>query len=204
LSLKTTLAERVPAAAGVKVTVRPQDAPAASVEGPTGHVFAVMAKSEAFVPVTATLEIVTAVFPVLCTVKLRALELPVVTVGKVRLEGLKLSVSTGTWPVPVRPMDWGLPAALSVIEMEALRTPPAVGENVAETVQAALAASVAGLTGHVLADMAKSPAFAPASAKLVILTALLPVLVTVTLCAALVVPVFCVAKVRLVEVKLSV
>jgi hypothetical protein len=94
--------------------------------------------------------------------------------------------------------------ALSVTEIEAARAPPAVGVKVADTEQFAPAASVAGLTGQVFADMAKSPGLAPASAKLVKLTALLPVFVIVTLCAVLAVPWFCVAKVKLVALKLSV
>jgi hypothetical protein len=94
--------------------------------------------------------------------------------------------------------------ALSVTETEALRAPPAVGEKVTETAQAALTASVAGLVGQVLADMAKSPGFAPASAKPVNVTAPLPVFVIVTLCAALVLPIFCDPKVRLEALKLKV
>jgi len=43
----------------------------------------------------------------------------------------------------------GLPGALSVMETLAVRLPEAVGENVTEIVQLALAANVAGLVGHV-------------------------------------------------------
>jgi hypothetical protein len=75
---------------------------------------------------------------------------------------------------------------------------------VTETLQAALEASVAGLAGHVLADMAKSPGLAPPGTKLVKLTGLVPVFVIVTLCAALVVPVASGANVRLVGLKPSV
>jgi hypothetical protein len=107
-------------------------------------------------------------------------------------------------PVPLSPIDCGLPVALSVIEIEAVRAPPAVGVKVADTEQFAPAASVAGLAGQVFADMAKSPGLAPASTKPAKLIGLLPVFVIVTLCAALVVPLFRVAKVRLVELKLRV
>ena len=148
---------------------------------------------------------VTALLPVLVTVTLwAALVVPVFWVAKVRLRGLKPKLKLVTWPVPLKPIDCGLPVALSVTETDAVRVPPAVGEKVALTEQALPAASEAGLTGHVLAEMAKSPGFAPASTKLVKVTALLPVLVIATLCAPLVVPVFCVAKVRLRGLKVRV
>jgi hypothetical protein len=76
--------------------------------------------------------------------------------------------------------------------------------KVADTEQFAPAASVAGLAGQVLADMAKSPGLAPPSAKPAKLVGLLPVFVIVTLCALLVVPWFCVVKVKLVLLKLRV
>jgi hypothetical protein len=63
----------------------------------------------------------------------------------------------------------------------------AVGSNVTLILQFAPAASVVGLTGHVFV-CAKSPLFAPVMAMLVIVSAALPVLVMVTLCATLVVP----------------
>lgn len=72
----------------------------------------------------------------------------------------------------------------------AVRDPLAVGENVMLTAHEELAAILAG---QVLFEIAKSPGFAPVRAIDESATALLPVLLTVTLCAALVVPVFCTA-----------
>jgi hypothetical protein len=102
-----------------------------------------------------------------------------------------LSVNEGTWPVPLRPTDCGLPVALSAKEMAADLAPPALGEKVALTEQAAPAAKLPAPTGHVSAVIVKSPGLVPVNPMPVKLTGLLPVFVTVTLCAALVVPVFC-------------
>jgi hypothetical protein len=66
----------------------------------------------------------------------------------------------------------------------------AVGSNVTLILQFAPAANVVGLTGQVFV-CAKSPLFAPVMAMLVIVSAALPVLVKVTLCAVLVVPTGC-------------
>ena len=204
LSVTEMEAARAPAAVGGKgggyrtsLHLRPG-------AGVVGQVLPEMAKSPGFAPPSAKLVKLTALLPVLVTVTLcAALVVPVFCVANVRLPGAKPKLKFATWPVPLKPIDCGLPVALSVTEIAAVRVPPAVGENVALTEQALPAASEAGLAGHVLAEMAKSPGFAPANTKLVKMTALLPLLVTVTLCAALVVPVFCVAKVRLVGLKLS-
>ena len=84
----------------------------------------------------------------------------------------------------------------------AVRAPVAVGLNVTLITQFALAAKVAGLTGHVLV-CAKSPAFAPVIETPVIVIAALPLLVSVTVCAALVVPCACDANVSEVGAKLA-
>src|ERR1700678_4393181 len=115
-----------------------------------------------------------------------------------------LSVNEGTWPVPLRPTDCGLPVALSAKEMAADLAPPALGEKVALTEQAAPAAKLPAPTGHVSAEIVKSPGLVPPKTTLLKVTGLLPVLVTVTVRAALVVPVFCKANVRLVGLKPSV
>jgi hypothetical protein len=75
-----------------------------------------------------------------------------------------------------------------------LRVPAAAGSKVTLMVQVALAAKDAG---HVLV-WAKSPAFVPVRVISAIVNAALPLLVSVTLCAALVVPAACEANVKLV------
>jgi hypothetical protein len=155
LSVKTTLPTRVPEAlvGGEKVTVMPQLADAARVDGEAGHVFEVMAKSPAFAPVTAMLDMVTAAVPVLCTVKLSGLELPSVTVGNTSEDGLNERVVFVLWPVPLNGTDWGLPVALSVIDRDAVRVPRAEGEKVMLTEHDELTAKVAGDAGQVLPEM---------------------------------------------------
>jgi hypothetical protein len=89
-------------------------------------------------------------------------------------------------------MVWGLPAALSEILTVALRAPPAVGANTALIEQLPPAARV--LPQVVVSE--KSPAFAPVRVMLAIFKAASPVLLRVTLFAALVVPTSCELKVR--------
>ena len=76
MSVMVTDAVRAPVAAGVKVTLIEQFAFTARVELLAGHVF-VCAKSLAFFPVTAMLEIVSGAVPELVSVTLCA-ELAVV------------------------------------------------------------------------------------------------------------------------------
>ncbi len=90
--------------------------------------------------------------------------------------------------MPERPTLCGLPEALSATERLAVRVPVAEGVKVPEMVQLAPAASVLGLTGQVLV-CAKSAALVPVRLMPVIESAAVPVLVRVTVCAALVVPV---------------
>ena len=81
---------------------------------------------------------------------------------------------------------------LSVIATLAVSVPSvllACGVNVTLIVQFAFAASVFGLTGQVFV-CAKSPAFVPVSAILLIVRGVVLVLVRVTVCAELVVPIF--------------
>jgi hypothetical protein len=90
----------------------------------------------------------------------------------------------GALPVPVSVIACGLLAALSVMFTDAERDPEAVGLKVTLIVQLLPAAT--GLP-HVLL-CAKSPAFAPDTPTVLIFNGALPVLFTVTTCAALVVP----------------
>src|SRR5262249_52295923 len=89
-------------------------------------------------------------------------------------------------PVPFNVTVCGLLAALSVMVTFAVRAPTANGVNVTLIAQLAFAASVVGLSGHVVV-CAKSPAFVPVIPMLAIVSAPGPLFVTVTLCAALVV-----------------
>lgn len=105
-------------------------------------------------PEIAILVKVTAVLPLLVTVRLTAELLPVFTVPKVTGLGLNDKLLTGVRPVPVKLIDCGLPVALSVTAMDAVRLPTAEGEKVALMEQALPAGRVAGLIGQLLNEMA--------------------------------------------------
>jgi hypothetical protein len=89
-------------------------------------------------------------------------------------------------PFPLSATLWGEPVALSVMVMLALRLPVAVGENVALSAQLAPAANVLGLSGQVFV-WAKSPALGPLMAILEVVSGAVPLLVSMTVCAGLVV-----------------
>lgn len=97
---------------------------------------------------------------------------------KARLVGFKLT--PGAVPVPLRATVCGLPLALSVTEILAVRAPVAVGLKVTLIVQFAPPARVAGLMGQVLV-WAKSPGLVPLSEMLLMVSAAFPLLVSVTL-----------------------
>jgi hypothetical protein len=111
-----------------------------------------------------------------------ALVVPVARVANVSDAGL--SITCEPRDIPDRLTICGLPGALSVIVRAATRTPPAVGVNVTLTLHAPPGASE---PPHVL-DSAKSPAFPPATAIFVMVSAAFPILVSMTDCDALVVP----------------
>ena len=91
--------------------------------------------------------------------------------------------------MPVKETDCGLPPALSATVTAALRLPFAEGVNVMLRVQFAPAASVPPVWGQVVPEArAKSPLFVPVMAMLVMFSGSDPLLVSVKLCAALVVP----------------
>ena len=108
--------------------------------------------------------------------------------GKVRLPaGVIVTPGVaGAVPVPLSPTLCGLPVALSATCSAAFRTPTALGVNVTATVQVPFAATVA--LPQVLEAIAKSLALAPAKVTVVIFSEAFPLLVTVTLICALVVP----------------
>jgi hypothetical protein len=108
---------------------------------------------------------------------------------KVKLLGVRLTAGAGVVPVPLRGTDCGLPLALSVIDILALRLPLAVGLKVTLIVQFDPAARVLDPLGQVLV-WAKSPLLVPLKLILLIVRAALPLLVKVTVWAALVVPTF--------------
>ena len=187
LSVMVTPALRVPVAVGVKVTLIVQEALAASVLGQ----LLVWAKSPALVPVSAMLLMVRSALPLLVNVTAWAV-LVVLTcwLPKLRLVGLKLTAGAAmVVPEPLKATVCGLPAALSVMDTLALRVPVAVGVKVTLMVQEAPAASVLELLGQVLV-CAKSPLLVPVRPILLMVRAAVPLLVRVTVCAALVVLTF--------------
>lgn len=103
------------------------------------------------------------------------------------LLALRVTAGAGATPVPLRPIDCGLPVALSVIETVAVRLPLAAGVKVALMLQVPLAASVAGLIGQVLVDE-KSLGLVPPSVIALMVSGALPLLVRVTDFVPLVVP----------------
>ena len=147
-------------------------------------------------PASAMLLIVSGPDPVFLKVATcGVLVAPVAQEPNARLDGVRLTPGAGAAPVPVRLTDSGLLSPLSVICTAALLVPAAEGVNVTLMVQLAPIASVLGLRGQVL-PWAKSDAFAPCSVISVIASAAVPILLTVTVFDALVVPVVCEANVR--------
>ena len=137
-------------------------------------------------PVTATPETVAAVVPELVTVTVWvAGEEPTRVAGKDRLAGEALSTGPGAVPVPDRLTVLVTPPALIVRLPVAL--PVAVGENVTLTVHEPFAA----IDDPQLLVWAKAPLVAMDETD----AAALVGLATVTVCAALVVPVTCGPKV---------
>jgi len=189
LSLMLRVAVRAPLAAGVKLTLMVQLAVAARVLGLSGQVFD-CAKSAAFTPFTTMPLIVSAAVPLFVSViDCAALVVPIFWLPKLSEVGLSVTAGAETTPVPLRATLCGLPAALSLILTLALRTPEVDGEKVTRMVQLAPAANVLGASGQVLVS-AKSAAFVPVRPMLLIVSAAVPVFVSVAVWAALVVPTF--------------
>jgi hypothetical protein len=95
-------------------------------------------------------------------------------------------VATEPVPVPVRVISWGLPGALSAMETVADSAPISEGLKVTLIVQVLLGVTVAPV--QVSALLTKSLAFVPVTETLREVKLAFPVLVRVTLWAALVVP----------------
>ncbi len=140
--MTVSVAVREPAAPGVNVTGMVQ-VPAAGML--PAQVFPGSLKSVAFVPEKVTDAIFNAALPLLVSVIVcAAAVVPTLILAKVSEAGESEAADTGTKPVPVSAMVWGLSAALSVSVMVAVCGPDAVGVKVAEMVQVEFAGRVFG------------------------------------------------------------
>ena len=172
------------AAVGLNVTVILQDDPAG-----TCAVLQLSVSEKS--PVASMLLTVKLAFPELVTVTaFVALLLPINTPLKLRLVGD--SVTAGAVPVPLKATLCGLPAALSVTLTVDVRVPVLVGVNTTLIVQLALLASVDPQV-FVCVKSRRSP---PVSLMPINDSVDVPVLVTVTTCAALLVPTVWLPKVN--------
>jgi hypothetical protein len=179
-SATLTVADRAAATVGENVTLIVQFAPAASVE-PQPFV---CEKSPGFVPARLMLAILSVAVPVfVSTIACCGLEVPVFLAANARLVGENEATGDPAVPVPVRPVVCGLPAASSAILTDALREAATVGVNVTEILQLEPAATAAGQ----LFVCAKSPAFDPVMLIPEMLSVDVPVLLSVTELAVLVV-----------------
>ena len=170
---------RVPVAAGLKMTLMVQLAPAATL----APQLLVSAKSLAFRPETAILLTVKVALPELVkVVSWAVLVVPRDWVPKARLLGEKVAVDFA--PVPVSVTLCGLTEELYKRVTEAVRVPVAVGWKITLIVQLAPAATL----DPQLFVCAKSLGFIPASAMLERLKSALPALVRVMVWGALMAP----------------
>jgi hypothetical protein len=189
LSVMVTAPVRGPSVVGVKVTSIVQVDPALTVPPEYGQEVPVVVKAKSSLP--AILVIESTPVPEFVSVEDRnALVVFTSQLPKPRLEVERLTAGVGGGalvPVPVRPTVCGLPAALSEILSTADRAPVTVGEKVTLTEQEFPTVSGFGDCGQSLLEIVKSPLFAPVIATLVTNRSMLPPLVTVTLCAPLVV-----------------
>ena len=161
---------RVPAAAGVKITLMMQPAPAPRLDPQV----LVCVKSLAFEPETEMLAMVRTALPVLVSVTdWDGVAVPTDGLPKVRLEGETLTPDAA--PVPERLTACGLPVALSEMASDAARPPLEEGVKVTLMVQLVLAATLEPQ----LLVWAKSLAFEPVTEMPVMFRAALPVLVRV-------------------------
>src|SRR5438876_1409192 len=158
-----------------------QAAPAATLEP---HVL-VSAKSPAFAPETAMLEIARLALPVLVSLMVwAALAVPAISVPSAR--PLTDRLTSGPMPVPARATVWTLPPMpllSSVIVSEPVRLPGRVGVNITLNVQVAPIASV---EPHELVSL-KSPVAAMSVRD----KEELPAFATLTICGGLEVPTAC-------------
>jgi hypothetical protein len=190
LSAMTRVADRTSAAVGLNSTLIVQFPGPATLPPATQVELDRIAKSPAFVPVgvrgakltTLRLEMLSGVLPRLVSVTVFIEVLPTGCAPK--LSDVVERVTAV--PMPLRLTVCGLLAALSIIERVAVRLPVAEGVKVTLTAQVALGISVA--PEQVSALLANAPAFVPLIVTVEIVRLTLPVLVTVSAWAALVVP----------------
>lgn len=195
LSVTDNVPVRAPTALGVNVTLMVQLVPAARLMPQVS----VSAKS----PVAVMLVMLADPLPVLVAVATwTALVIPTVSLPKASRVGDKLTrgaLKGGVVPVPDKVTNSGLLAALSENWSEAERVPVAVGVKVTVIVQLDPAARFVSQ----LLIWAKSVLLVPITEMFVNVNVAEPVLVSVTVCPALVVPVFWLAYVREVGDKLT-
>lgn len=173
----TTLPLKGPTAVGAKVTLMLQLADGASVAPQE----VILAKS----PVAVMLLMFSTAPPVLLRVMAwAALEVPCFWLAKFLLVALRLS--RAPWPMPVRAIVCGLPGASLVNVNVPVRVPPAVGLKLTSSVQK----PPAPIPAPQLLVTLKSPV----AAMLVMFIVAVPVLDRITVCAALVLAMFCLAK----------
>jgi hypothetical protein len=132
LSVMLSVAEKVPAAVGVKMTLMVQLAPGAMV-APLPQLL-VCVNSEALVPVLLIRLTVRLAPPELVTVTGRVLVEPTCVDGKVNDVGERVTAGPLV-AVPVMAMLCGLPVTLSVTLSDAEKLPAAVGAKATWTVQ---------------------------------------------------------------------
>jgi hypothetical protein len=178
LSVIVTVPDRDPDAVGAKVTLIVQEAPAAT---DVPQVFVCAKSPEATMP-----EMASGPVPVLESVTDWAAEV-VPTAWEANVSEAAERLTPGTVPVPERATVRGLPVALSVIVTAPVRPPAAVGVNVTLMVQEAPAASEV--------PQAFVCAKSPVATMPEIASGAVPVLESVTVWAAEVVPTSCPVKV---------
>lgn len=188
LSATETVAVKLVAEAGVKVTEMVQLAPAASVSPQV----LVSAKSLELVPAMEIPAIESVALPVfISVVDCAALVVPT-TDEKATVAGENETPgAAGAVPVPLSATVCGEPVALSAIESVAAKLAAETGVKVTETAQLEPAASE---LPQVLVS-AKSVGLAPVMVMPVIESVAFPVFISVAVCAAVVVPTVVDAKV---------
>src|SRR5262249_10328537 len=127
-------------------------------------------------PATAICEICALALPVLVMVTVRVAEEPVLTLPKFTLLVLNVKIPAAATPVPLRAMLAGEFGALLVTVTVPLRLPAVVGEKIALNV---VLAPIATVTGVVRPPTLKP---APLAESCEIVSAALPVLVSVNTC----------------------
>src|SRR5947209_2807696 len=190
-----TVAARAPGAAGVNVNVKVQLADAATCPPASGQGVVpepATAKSPGLAPARVMLVRLSVAVPPLVRVTVWARLLVVPTRWLPKATVFADNVTAGAMPVPVRVIVCGLPGASSTMFSVALRIPVASGVKLTLIVQLAPGATEPAPLGQVLpAAKAKSAACAPVMVMLVRFSGASPLLVSVTFCAALVVPTRC-------------